>query len=363
MPQFITDLNPSELTKIITSLREPPYRVQQVLNWVYKKYAFSFSEMTDLPLSFREKLAKVLTLHYVEAVQTVKSIDGTVKVLFSLPDGTTVESALMLYAPGAGKPRTTVCLSTQVGCAIGCAFCATGQQGFVRSLTAGEIVDQCLYWERYLNDNPQGRGADTDHITNIVFMGMGEPFMNYNAVLQAIETINSPEGLGIGARNITISTSGLVPEILRLGQEKLQVGLAISLHSADNALRNTLVPVNRKYPLEKLMQACREYLLKSGRRISFEYLMLRGVNDSLDQARMLTKLLASMNCHVNLIPANLTDKGKYQPSFTQVIKAFQAELEKSDIKCTLRQSKGGDIKAGCGQLRSRYLKSQEMSGR
>ncbi len=359
MPEYFTNLKTAELKKIITALKEPGYRAQQVWNWVYKKYARSFAEMTDLPSAFREKLAKAVILHSLKPVQTVKSSDGTIKTLFQLPDGSTIESALMLYAPGAGKPRTTVCLSSQVGCAIGCVFCATGQQGFVRSLTAGEMVEQVLYWERYLVDNPQGRGEGAGHITNIVFMGMGEPFMNYPAVWQAIEILNSPESLGIGARNITISTSGLVPEILRLGQEKLQVGLAVSLHAPDNALRDKLVPVNRKYPLEKLMQACREYLLKSGRRVSFEYLMLRGMNDSVEQARMLAKLLAGINCHVNLIAANLTDKGKYQPSLGQAIKAFQAELDKDGIKNTLRQSKGADIKAGCGQLRSRYIKTTE----
>ncbi|MDD5190608.1 MAG: 23S rRNA (adenine(2503)-C(2))-methyltransferase RlmN [Dehalococcoidales bacterium] len=354
MTKYITDLKPGELIQIVTSLQEPVYRARQVSAWVYQKYARTFAEMTDLPASFREKLAAKISLHCLEPVNEIKALDGTVKVLLKTPEGSTIESALMLYAPGAGRPRTTVCLSSQVGCVIGCLFCATGQQGFIRNLTAGEIVDQVLYWQRYVKDNPNDRGEGADHITNVVFMGMGEPFMNYAAVWQAIESINSPEEVGIGARNITISTAGLVPEILKLSQEKLQVGLAISLHAPDNALRDKLVPVNRKYPLERLMQACREYLLKSGRRLSFEYIMLKGINDSVAQAGMLARLLAGMNCHVNLIPANTTDKGKYQPSPMLVVRAFQAELERGGINCTVRQSRGQDIKAGCGQLKSRF---------
>jgi len=355
MTLYITGLKPGALTKIVTALGEPGYRAQQVENWVYKQFALSYGEMANLSRSFREKLAAQVDILPLTAAQTVVSRDGTVKSLFRLPDGKTIESALMLYSPGAGRSRTTVCLSTQVGCPVGCSFCATGQQGYERNLTAGEMIGQVVWWQRYLQDHPQSRAGGAAHITNIVFMGMGEPFLNYDAVWQAIETINSPAALGIGARNITISTSGLVPEILRLAQEKLQVGLAISLHAPDNATRDKLVPINRKYPLEKLMPAVREYLLRSGRRVSFEYLTLKGINDMPSQARQLAMLLQGMNCHVNLIPANPAGKRDFMPSTPAAIKLFQETLTAAGIPCTVRQSKGADINAGCGQLKSRFL--------
>jgi len=350
----IAGLKLAELTHIVTALSEPGYRAQQVYGWVHKKYALTFEEMSNIPRSFRDKLAGQAAVLPLAAAQTAVSRDGTVKTLFRLPDGKTIESALMLYSPDAGSPRTTVCLSTQVGCPIGCAFCATGQQGYERNLTAGEMVGQVIWWQRYLQDHPRSRGEGAARVTNLVFMGMGEPFLNYDTVWQAIEIINAPDGLGIGARNITISTSGLAPEILRLAQEKLQVGLAISLHAPDNATRDKLVPVNRKYPLEKLLPAVREYVLRSGRRVSFEYLMLKGVNDTPSQARQLAKLLQGMNCHVNLIPANPVGEKDFLPSTPVSIKSFQDTLTDAGIACTVRQSKGVDIAAGCGQLKSRW---------
>ena len=371
--KVFTDLNIEEVSKLVASLGEPAYRAKQLLAWVYQRLAVSLDEMTDLPQSFRQKLAEQVNLHTLTPVHEVKAKDGTVKALFSLNDGKTVEAALMSYSTGIGRPlclldwigrdvsghghrckhRYTVCLSTQVGCPIGCPFCATGQQGFERNLTPGEIIDQALYFARRLKDRSIGR--EGERISNIVFMGMGEPLANYDALWQAIEMLNSPDGFGLSARSMTISTAGLVPGIKRLSGEKLQVGLAISLHASDNKLRDKLVPINKKYPLEKLIPACREYFARTGRRVSFEYALFNGINDSLSQAQSLADLIQGMNCHVNLISANNTNNQKLQPSPRSKILVFQQELKDRGINCTLRQSRGQDIDAGCGQLRSRFL--------
>ena len=353
MPVFITDLSIEEVNKLVTSLGAPDYRAKQLLGWVYRKLAVAPDEMTDLPLSFRQKLTEAANLHTLTPLHEVKAKDGTVKVLFNLHDGKTVETALMKFSAAGGKHRYTVCVSTQVGCPIGCPFCATGQQGFERNLTPGEIIDQVLYFARRLQDKNNGR--EGERIDNIVFMGMGEPLANYDAVWQAIEILNSKEGFGLSARSMTISTAGLIPGIKRLGGEKLQVRLAISLHAPDDKLRNQLVPVNKKYPLDELIPACREYFAKTGRRVSFEYALFNGVNDSLTQAQALADLIQGMNCHVNLISANNTTNQTLQSSPRRNVLAFQQELKNRGINCTLRQSRGQDIDAGCGQLRSRFL--------
>ena len=360
MPIFITDLNIEETNKLVVSLGEPGYRAKQLLAWVYQRLAVSLDEMTDLPLSFRQKLAEKVSLHSLTSVHELKAKDGTVKVLFSLHDGKTVETALMKFVTQASAPvkrtrsyRYTVCLSTQVGCPIGCSFCATGQQGFERNLTPGEIIDQVLFFARWLQDRSNGR--EEERIDNIVFMGMGEPLANYDALWQAVEMLNSPDGFGISARSMTISTSGLVTGIKRLTGEKLQVGLAVSLHAANNTLRDKLVPINVKYPLEELIPACRRYFTQTRRRVSFEYALFDGINDSLLQARALADLIREMNCHVNLISANHTANQTLRPSPQSRVLDFQQELKNRGINCTLRQSRGQDIDAGCGQLRSRFL--------
>ena len=371
MSVFLTDLNIEEVNKLVVSLGEPAYRAKQLLTWVYQKLAVSLNEMTDLPQSFCRKLAEQVNLHTLTPAHEVKAKDGTIKVLFSLRDGKTVEAALMKFVVQASAPvgkkteqasapvkktksyRYTVCVSTQVGCPIGCPFCATGQQGFERNLTPGEIIDQVLYFARYLKDRKNGR--EGEGIDNIVFMGMGEPLANYNALWQSIEMLNSPDGFGLSARSMTISTAGLIPGIKRLSTEKLQVGLAISLHAADNKLRGNLVPVNKKYPLEELIPACQEYFNQTGRRVSFEYALFDGVNDSLSQAQLLADLIQGMNCHVNLISANSTANQTLRPSPRSQVLAFQRALKDRGINCTLRQSRGQDIDAGCGQLRSRFL--------
>jgi len=279
------------------------------------------------------------------------SADGlTRKVLFALRDNQTIESVLMHY-----ERRHTACISTQVGCPLGCVFCATGQSGFVRNLTPGEIVGQVLYFARQLRD--QGRGTNRP-ITNVVFMGMGEPLANYEATWQAIETLTHDEGFNLGARRITISTVGLVPGIQRLAEEGTQIGLAISLHAPTDELRDKLVPINRRYPLNQLMAACRHYVERTGRRISFEYALIQGVNDSLEQARQLARLLDGLLCHVNLIPLNPVPESPYQPSPRDRVLAFQAELNRLEVPNTLRVERGIDIQAGCGQLRSQRMSKE-----
>ena len=356
-PKDFTELTSAQLNELMAGMGEPVYRAKQLMKWVYRNMAMDYEEMTDLPLALRQKLSSELKLHSLRVIKQVTGKDGTVKALFSLPDDKTIESALMYYDTEKGEGRHTVCVSTQVGCAIGCPFCATGQQGFERNLTSGEIIDQVLYFAHYLRSNTQQPG----HVSNVVFMGMGEPLANYTNLWQTIEMLNSPEGFGLGARNMVISTAGLVPGINQLAQEKLQVGLAVSLHAPDNALRNKLVPVNRKYPLEQLIPACREYIRSSGRRLSFEYTLFNGINDSVRQAQALAELIKRLNCHVNLIAANVTSDPVFQPPPHKVILAFEAELARFHVNVTLRERRGQDIKAGCGQLRSQFLKENKNS--
>jgi len=337
----------NKLEEMVAGLGEPAYRARQLRVGVYRNLAWSFEEMTDLPAAFRRRLAGEARLHGLAPAHVSVGRDATVKALFNLADGNTVESALMFYGEKGSERRTSVCVSTQVGCAVGCPFCATGQQGFTRNLAPGEIIDQVLFFARYLRDN----GAD--RLSNVVFMGMGEPFANYDALMKAIRILNSPDGFGLGARSMTVSTAGLVPGIARLGREGLQIGLAVSLHASDNKLRDRLVPLNRKYPLETLIPACREYYLATGRRVSFEYAIFKDINDSISQARSLANLLQGMNCHVNLIPANESPDRNFRPPLRRAVLAFASQLRQLNINVTLRQPRGQDIDAGCGQLRSR----------
>jgi 23S rRNA (adenine2503-C2)-methyltransferase len=324
-------------------LGQPAYRARQLLAWVYKKQAGSFEEMTNFPKALREKLAGEIHLSSVEQLQVEESRDGTVKALLSLCDERTIETALM---PSSKTGNYTVCVSSQVGCANGCPFCATGQQGFERNLSPGEIVDQVLYFVRHLGE----KGV----IGNIVFMGMGEPLINYADVMLAVERLNADWGFGLGARAMTISTAGWVPGIEKLSKEKVQIGLAVSLHAANDELRSRLVPLNKKYPLARLIPACKEYVSSSGRRISFEYCLFAGINDSMEQARELAHLLRGMNCHINLIAANDTGSPRFKPPAREVVLAFASELKRLSATTTIRQSLGRDIKAACGQLRSQY---------
>jgi len=280
----------------------------------------------------------------------LKSSDKqTVKTLFKFPDGLAIEAVLMVY-----EKRRTLCISTQAGCAMGCVFCATGQMGFRRHLSSGEIVAQVMFYARQLNQIGQA-------VTNIVLMGMGEPFHNYDNTMAAIDRLNDPEGYNFGARRFTISTVGLIPAIRRFSAEQRQVNLAISLHGADDALRTSMLPVNRRYPIDELLQACRDYVDRTGRRITFEWALVNGVNDTPEQAHLLAKKLKGLLCHVNAIPLNPTRGFAGQATTRERAEAFKKILEDAGIPCTIRLRRGIDIQAGCGQLATQAIPISPLS--
>ena len=335
----ILDLSWPALQAQMAIWREPGFRAKQIWDWIYRQAVDDFGEMTNLSKTLRARLSKVYQISPLEALDERVSADLlTRKTLLGMADGATIESVLMAY-----DRRQTVCVSSQVGCPVGCAFCATGQGGFVRNLSAGEIVAQVLHFERQLREQGQS-------VTHVVVMGMGEPLINYDAVWQAVETWNDERGLKIGARRITISTAGYVPGIQQLAQESLQVGLAVSLHAAGDELRDTLVPLNRTYPLTELLDACAEYIALTNRRITVEYALIDGVNDAVGQAHQLADLLEGMLCHVNLIPLNPTEGSAYQPSPSEQVHTFHRALLDRHIQTTVRLRRGIDIQAGCGQL-------------
>ena len=347
---LIYDLDLPSLTGILRSWGEPDYRARQVWQGLYRQLWCSPSDFSSLPLPLRTRLADNFSFSHLEAMTILDSKDGeTRKTLFRLPDGQPIEAVLMRY-----ERRRTLCISTQAGCAMGCVFCATGQMGFRRHLTSGEIVEQVLYYARQL----AGRA---ENVTNVVVMGMGEPFHNYEATMSAIDRLNHPEGFNLGARRFTVSTVGLVPIIRKFASENRQVNLAVSLHAAENELRSSMLPVNRKYPLEQVIAACQDYVFRTHRRITFEWALIRNVNDTPEQARKLAQLLAGLQrqdnkrdisalCHVNVIPLNPTEKYSGQATTAERARAFQAELERYGIPCTIRLRRGIDIHAGCGQL-------------
>jgi len=357
----VADLACSEVGELVASLGQPRYRARQLLKWVYEDSVNSFDDMTDLPVNLRDVLSRQLSLPAPDVIDQRLSADkSTTKVLFKLRDRGTVEAVLMRYADSGGSQgRATVCLSTQVGCPIGCPFCATGQQGFERNLGTGEMVAQVLYFKRLLSEEKQTGTRRGTRLKNVVFMGMGEPLANYDAVLKCIGILNSPCGLAIGRRQITISTVGIVPQITRLAREPVQVELAVSLHAANDSTRDLLVPINKVYPLAELLSACAYYFKETGRQPSFEYALFDGVNDSMRDARHLARLLNDSGGHVNLIRGNATANKKYRPSSNQAIHSFQNELRKRGVSTTLRLYRGLDIDAGCGQLRSRRLSSDK----
>ncbi|MDP9237133.1 MAG: 23S rRNA (adenine(2503)-C(2))-methyltransferase RlmN [Chloroflexota bacterium] len=347
MTSSVYDSSLSELEIRFDALGQPKYRARQVWEWAFKHFAASYDEMTNLPASLRVRLAQELPFPTVAVQAELTSDDQlTRKRLLRLHDGKLIESVLMLYDPRSdSRGRATVCVSSQAGCAMGCVFCATGQAGFDRNLTAGEILAQITGFAREQAD------AGAQPLTNVVFMGMGEPMANYGEVWRAVETLNAPEGIGMAARHITISTVGLISGIRKLGDEPLQVGLAVSLHAPDEELRERLIPTARRFPLSQIIEACREYAAKTGRRVTFEYCLMDGINDSPEQARALADLLAGILCHVNLIPVNPTSNGGIQrPARSRSI-AFQRRLAARGIACTVRVEKGVEISAACGQLR------------
>jgi 23S rRNA (adenine2503-C2)-methyltransferase len=370
----LLELTQDGLTQLLASWNQPRFRADQVWEWLYQKLADDPTAMTNLPKALRKRLAAETRVDPLERVYEQRSSDGqTVKWLFRLRDGLTIETVLMLYddVSGSTRERRTVCISAQAGCAMGCVFCATGQAGLARNLTAGEIVAQVLAAARWLaGERDQESGIRSQesaisykplaisHLTNIVVMGMGEPMANYDRTWQALRTITDPSAFGLGARHITVSTVGLPQGIRRMAEEPLQVNLAVSLHAPTDELRARLVPINNRFPIREVMKAVRDYIAGANRRVTFEYALMDRINDTPALARELVALLKPLRsptggamCHVNLIPLNPVAESPYQPSTPEHATAFQKLLEQSGIPATLRMRRGIDIDAGCGQLR------------
>ncbi len=357
----LRSLNADEAERVLTEWGHKSYRATQLLGWLYKKRASSIDEMSDLPLELRDQLSEAFLLQPLELTREQCSRDGTVKFLWRLADGELIESVLIpasIGRDGSQSGRRTLCVSSQVGCAYGCTFCASGLMGYRRNLDASEIVDQVLAVERW----HLARGAESPKpepmVNNIVMMGMGEPLANYDNLIRALEIFNSPWGLNIGARKITVSTSGLAPQIRRLSGTPQQYHLAISLHGATDEVRDQIMPVNRKYPLEELVSACEAYQQAKGRMIWVEYILIDGVNTGPEQVEALSSLAKRLQCKVNLIPYNPVDGiGLQRPSDETVVQ-FRDALYQRGVRVTMRIEKGTDIDAACGQLR---LKSEKQS--
>lgn len=339
--QDLKSMNPEEMTAFVKELGEPAFRGRQVFRWLHRGVT-SFEEMTDLSKSLREKLAErcFITAPRVERKQVSRQ-DGTIKYLWRLRDGNCVETVLMRYHHG-----NTVCISSQVGCRMGCAFCASTIGGKVRDLTPSEMLDQVLFTQL----------DSGEEISNIVLMGIGEPLDNFDTVLRFLELVNSPEGMNIGMRHISLSTCGLVEKIDKLAQHQLQLTLSVSLHAPDDETRSRIMPVNKSVGVEKLFETCRRYFETTGRRISYEYAMIDGVNDSDWQADLLVRHLKGTPGHVNLIPLNEVAESPFKPS--KRVREFQARLERQGVTATVRRKLGGDIDASCGQLRRKQMEGE-----
>jgi 23S rRNA (adenine2503-C2)-methyltransferase len=344
----VTGIILEELADFLKKRGAPSYRGRQITDWIYKKRVASFDAMTDLPNEFRAQLAAEFDTPKTDVVRVLGSKDTTQKFLFRLRDQNLIESVLIPASPALyGQPsdRRTICVSSQVGCAYGCKFCASGLDGLTRNLDAGEIVQQLIEIEKISGEN----------IDNVVFMGMGEPLANLKNVLRAIRIINAPWGLGIGARHITISTSGLAPQIRQLANEPTQFRLALSLHGATDEVRGKIMPVNRKYPLKVLLEACDYYVAKKGR-LAFEYILIAGINDTDEQARELAKIARRLSAKINLIPYNTVEGLDWSRPSRPRQEKFQSILRERGVTATLRREKGHDIAAACGQLRLQTMK-------
>ncbi len=339
----LLDLSQTQLQDLMQAWGQPAYRAKQIEAWLNQNFAADAIAMTNLPEALRRRLAAETILEPLAPLVTQESTDGqTCKTLFALSDNRQIEAVLMRY-----NKRRTLCISTQAGCAMDCPFCATGQMGFMRNLTAAEIVAQVFFYARQLQ-------KIDEVVTNIVFMGMGEPLANYAETWRAIRRLNSPDGFNFGARRMTLSTVGLVPAIRQMSQEPERVGLAVSLHAPTDDLRNTIVPLNRRYPLAMLMQTVRDYITQTGRRVTFEYALMDRLNDNLEHADQLAGLLQGMLAHVNLIPLNPTPGSPWSGSPDERVIAFRDRLEAGGLNCTIRLRRGVDIAAGCGQLHNAF---------
>ncbi len=335
-----------DLKKVLADLNLPAFRLKQIIEGICHNHYTSYDQFTNLPKELLAKLSATLPVYSIKPLHTQTSSSGdTTKTLFETSDGKQIEAVLMRFQDG----RNSVCISCQAGCQMGCKFCATGKLGLLKHLTYEEIFDQALYYAQILHQENQ-------EISNIVFMGMGEPFMNYDQVLQAADMLSDPQYLGMGARRITLSTSGVVPGILKLADNPKQYNLAISLHSPDQLTREKIMPIARRWPLEELMEAIQTYIKQTKRRVSYEYVMLKGINDSSEQAQQLGKLLQGQLCHVNLIPYNATDSD-FQTTDSQQIKNFRDTLESLGVNATIRVTMGQDIAAACGQLANQSASS------
>ena len=339
----LKDLTFEQLTGFLEKMGEKPFRAKQIFAWLHRGVT-SFDEMTDLSVKLRQKLSEVSYVSKLNiAEKYVSKIDGTKKYLFELMDGNMVESVVMYYRHGI-----TICISCQVGCRMGCRFCASTIGGLVRVLSAGEILDQVLFAEKDIGER----------ISNIVMMGIGEPLDNFDNVSAFLQNVNNPHGINIGYRHISLSTCGLVPGIYKLMELKLPITLSISLHAPNDKIRSEIMPVNNAYNIQQLLEACRKYIDATGRRISFEYAMINGVNDSEECAAMLADRLHGMLCHVNLIPVNNVEENKFSKPSKDAIKRFIKVLESKNINVTVRRELGSDISASCGQLRRKHVSEE-----
>ena len=351
-PVAAYDLTPAELEAKAVELGQPAFRGRQIAKWLYdpERLATSYEQMTDLPATLRGRLASELPIASLELVRELQTDNGdTIKSLYRTQDGQFVETVLMLY-----RDRATVCVSCQVGCAVGCAFCATGIGGLTRNLTAGEMVEQSV--------NAARRAGELGRpLTNLVMMGMGEPLQNYAETMKFVGILNDPKGFGFGARRITISTSGIVPKIDALAEEPYQVNLAVSIHAPNDELRNSLVPVNKRWPVADLIAATDRYTAKTGRRVSFEYALMGGINDDDETAREIARLLQGRLCHVNLIPYNPVEMLDFARPSPERIERFASILQDAGVPTTVRYSRGVEIAAACGQLRAQQLEQPAAS--
>lgn len=344
----IKSLTLEELTEAIRQMGDKPFRAKQIYQWLHQKLVADFDEMSNLSKPLREKLKEQFTLTALYPADVkISQIDGTRKYLFRLEDGNVIESVWMQYHHG-----NSVCISSQVGCRMGCRFCASTLDGLERNLTTAEMLDQ-IYRIQTLTG---------ERVSNIVIMGSGEPLDNYDNVIRFLRMISDENGLNISQRNITLSTCGIVPNILRLAEENIQITLALSLHAPNDEVRKTLMPIANRYSLKEILPACQTYFEKTGRRLTFEYSLVSGVNDNLDEAKALTSLLKNMHGHVNLIPVNPIKERDYRQSDRKAIEAFKSYLEKNGINVTVRREMGRDINGACGQLRKSFLEEESKGG-
>ncbi len=351
------DLSLDALGDLLASWKQPAFRARQLYRQLYVNLASDFDAMTDLPASLRERLKSETRIGSLEMRREQLADAGeTLKTLWALPGNAVIETVLMRY-----PDRATVCVSSQAGCAMGCVFCATGRMGLLRNVSTGEIVEQVLHFERKLRARRADGDLGVDHLTNLVFMGMGEPFANYDRWIAACERLHDPAGFNFGARNMTVSTVGLVPGIRRLASERLPINVAVSLHAPNDELRTSLMPINRRYPLAELLGAVKEYTEQTHRRVSFEYVLLQGQNDTPELAAELAELISGQLCHVNLIPWNPVPGTPLQRSHRRRVNAFQQVLLDHGIACTVRVERGVEIAAACGQLAAQPIPSSDIA--